>query len=450
MLAATTGTPVARGSTKMTSDRKIEHVVVLGANGAMGYGGAALFTTAIPKVTFLARTRDKAQAGLDAAIKQVRSGTVADRSAIGSYGEDFDEAVSKADLIYEAVTEDLTLKNEYFERIDKVRRPDSIVTTVTSGLSINKLAEGRSESFQKNFLGLHFFNPPNVIVGTELIAGDKTDPAIVDFVERLATRELGRVIIRTADTPGFAGNRVGFKVLNEVAQLAESYGPLLMDRIVGPYTGRALAPLATVDLVGWDIHRAIVDNIHDLAPDEVHDTLALPGFMQRLIEAGTLGNKTGGGFFKTENKKALVLDPKSGNYSPASEIKLPDLGFIDDIAYLHSVGLYEEAMAAFVAAEGDEAAIAKKVIAGYISYAFHRAGEVTETITGIDLIMGYGFNWAPPSVLVDTIGLGPTVKMIDDAGVPVPKILLEAQKSGREEPFFNQPEVNVGKFFVAG
>ena len=160
----------------LLGSRRVDHVVVLGANGAMGYGSGALFTSTAARVTFLARARDKAQQGLDAAIKSVRSSTVADRADTGDYDRDFDAAVSKADIIFEALTEDFELKRQMFERVDKVRRPDSIVATVTSGLSINALAEGRSESFRKHFLGLHFFNPPNVIVGTELVAGKDTDP----------------------------------------------------------------------------------------------------------------------------------------------------------------------------------------------------------------------------------------------------------------------------------
>src|SRR5215475_8126562 len=245
----------------LLGSRKIEHVAVLGANGAMGYGSAALFTTVVPKVTFLARTKTKADHGLKAAINAVRSSTVGSRSDVGDYDKEFDAAVGKADLVFEAVTEDFDIKQQMFERIDRVRRPDSIVATVTSGLSINALAEGRSDSFRKHFIGLHFFNPPNVIVGTELIPGKDTDKKLVDFLDVYCTKRLGRVMIRTADTPGFAGNRVGFKVLNEAAQLAEEHGPLLVDRLVGPYTGRAMTPLATIDLVGWDIHRAIVDNI---------------------------------------------------------------------------------------------------------------------------------------------------------------------------------------------
>jgi 3-hydroxyacyl-CoA dehydrogenase len=434
----------------LLGSRRVDHVVVLGANGAMGYGSGALFTSAGPRVTFLARGRDKAHQGLKAAIQSVRSSTVADRADTGDYDRDFDAAVSKADIIFEAVTEDFDLKRQMFERVDGLRRPDSIVATVTSGLSINALAEGRSDSFRKHFLGLHFFNPPNVIVGTELIAGKDTDPKLVEFIDAYAQKMLGRVMVRTADTPGFAGNRVGFKVLNEAAQLAEEHGPLLVERIVGPYTGRALTPLATVDLVGWDIHRAIVDNIHRHAPDEAHATLRLPAYMARLLERGVLGNKSGGGFFKVEGKVKFVLDPKTESYRPVAEIKLPDLGFIDQVATLHRDGRYRDAMRVFVEAPGPWAALARKVVAGYVSYAFHRAGEVTESIAGIDDIMGFGFNWAPPSVLVDAIGPKETVAMIERAGLPVPRSLAQAASTGTPRRFYTNPHGNIGRFFVAG
>lgn len=449
MLAATpvdASAPRAR-SKGILKSREIKHVVVLGANGTMGFGSGALFTTSVPKVTFLARTKAKADGGLAAAIKMVRSSTVANHVETGSYDDDFERTVGEADLIFEAITEQLDLKQKFFERIDACRRPDSIVATVTSGLSINQLAQGRSDSFRKHFLGLHFFNPPNVIVGTELIAGKETDPALVDFIDAYCTRRLGRKMVRTADTPGFAGNRIGFKVLNECAILAQEHGPLLVDELVGPYTGRAMTPLATIDLVGWDIHRAIVDNIYENAPDEVHDTLKLPAFMAKLMDQGVLGRKTGKGFFgKDENGKRIVLDPKSGSYVLKSSVSRPELPFIEKIATLHREGRYAEGMRAFAEAQGPHAALARKVIAGYISYAFHRAGEVTEDISGIDAIMGYGFNWAPPSVLVDTLGVKTSVKMIEEAKLPVPKILASAKEGTR---FFTDLQVNIGKFFVA-
>ncbi|MGB0622151.1 MAG: 3-hydroxyacyl-CoA dehydrogenase family protein [Myxococcota bacterium] len=434
---------------QLVASRKIERVVVLGANGTMGYGSAALFTHAVPEVTFLARTKEKAEDGLAAAIKQVRSPTVANRAKTGSYDDDLASACAGADLIFEALTEDFDLKKDIFDKVEASRRDDSIVATVTSGLSINKLCEGRSDSFRKNFLGLHFFNPPNVIVGTELIAGDDTDPGLVDFIDAYSTVLLGREMIRTADTPAFAGNRVGFKVMNEVCQLAEEIGVALTDKLVGPYTGRAMTPLATVDLVGWDIHRAIVDNVYDNTNDEVRETNKLPAYMATLMDKGVLGNKSGGGFFKKDGKTRLILDPATGDYTPESEIKLPDLGYIDQVAALHRDGRYKEGMAIFANAEGEHAKIARKVIAGYIAYAFQRVGEVTETIDGIDRIMGMGFNVAPPSVLVDALGAQATVDMIAEADLDVPAALAEAAKTGEPKRFFNHSRINVGKFFVA-
>jgi 3-hydroxyacyl-CoA dehydrogenase len=434
---------------QILASRKIERVVVLGANGTMGYGSAALFTTAVPEVTFLARTKAKAEEGLAAAIAQVRSPTVAARSRVGDYEHDLEAAVADADLVFEALTEDFAIKQEMFDRVEKARRDDSIVATVTSGLSINALGEGRSDSFRKNFLGLHFFNPPNVIVGTELIAGHDTDPEVVDFVDAFSQLRLGREMVRTFDTPGFAGNRVGFKVMNECAQLAEEHGPLLMDKLVGPYTGRAMTPLATVDLVGWDIHRAIVDNVYELTNDEAHETLRLPDYMAKLMEKGVLGNKTGGGFFKKDGKKRLVLDPATGDYKPESEISLPELDYIDRVAALHRDGRYAEGMAAFLAAEGEYAKLARGVIAAYIAYAFERVGEVTQTIDGIDRIMGMGFNAGPPSVLVDAIGAAGVVEMIGEAGLAIPEALATAAKTGEPKRFFNHRRINIGRFFVA-
>ena len=426
--------------------RSLDHVVVLGANGTMGYGSAALFTNAVPQVTFLARSKDKADEGLAAAVKQVRSESLALRADTGSY-DDLASALQTADLVFEAVAEDMDLKKQIFDQVEDQMRPDAIVATVSSGLSINELAAGRSDACQRNFCGLHFFNPPNVIVGTELIASAQTDPEVLDFLEAFCRIRLGRDMVRTSDTPAFAGNRVGFKVLNECAQMAEELGPMLVDAIVGPYTGRALTPLATIDLVGWDVHQAIVDNVHALTNDEAHDTLELPGYMRELIANGTLGNKTGGGFFSRDGDTQTVLDPARGTYVPQDSIELPDMSYVDEVANLYSQARYREGMAVLLTAKGPEAAIARKVMAGYISYSFERVGEVCANISDIDRIMGSGFNWAPPSVLVDFLGALAAAEMMHEAGITVPDAIANADANTR---FFDNPNTNRGRFFVAG
>ena len=120
------------------------------------------------------------------------------------------------------------------------------------------------------------------------------------------------------------------------------------------------------------------------------------------------------------------------------------------MAQLYAQGRYQEGIQVFLAAQGDEADIARKVIAGYISYAFHRVGEVADTITSIDLIMGAGFNWAPPSVLVDTMGADSAVRLIEGVGLPVPEAIAKVAASGEPHRFFAHPQINVGKYFVAG
>ncbi|MCA9670820.1 MAG: 3-hydroxyacyl-CoA dehydrogenase family protein [Myxococcales bacterium] len=437
-------------SDKRNPADRIRRVVVLGANGTMGYQSGALFAAADVDVVYLARTKEKAEKGREGAANAVRSAAIKSRISCGGY-DDLGKHVPDADLIFEAVAEDLDIKRALYEKVDAARRDDSIVATVSSGLSIDELVDGRSDSFARNFCGLHFFNPPQVMVGTELIGGKATDPQVLDFVESYSEKVLGRVMVRTANTAGFAGNRVGFKVLNEAAQLAMTHGPLLVDRLLGPYTGRAMPPLRTIDLVGWDVHRAIVDNVCAKVEDEAIATYRMPERMRALLEQGTLGDKGGYGFFKSDGKgkPKLVLDPTSGEYRPESHQNVPELPFVDEIVFLHRIGEYGRAMQRFAEADGELAEMSRRVIGGYISYSFHRVGEVTESIAGIDRIMAAGFNWAPPSALVDTIGKDRTVKMIEQAGLPVPKQLTDAIARAGDGPLFDEPRLSLGRYFVA-
>src|SRR5262245_66413180 len=104
-MPGTDGTPSAAEVRRLLATRKLERVVVLGANGTMGYGSAALFTQAVPHVTLLARTRAKAEEALGAAIRQVRSPTVASRAVVGDYEHDLDRAEAGADLVFEELIE---------------------------------------------------------------------------------------------------------------------------------------------------------------------------------------------------------------------------------------------------------------------------------------------------------------------------------------------------------
>jgi len=434
----------------------IKDVVVLGANGTMGAGSGEVFAAGGCEVVFLARSAEKAHEGIVTAQNLAKSQRIADRMSVGTYGEDLEEAVGKADLIFEALAEDIELKKQFFARVDRSRRPESIVATVSSGLSIAEMARGRSDSFRRNFLGIHLFNPPNVIVGTEVIPHAETDPRLVPEVVRLLESRFGRIAIITADKPAFAGNRVGFKVLNEVAILAEEHGVGFMDYLIGPHTGRAMAPLATVDLVGWDVHKAIIDNVYAHTTDEAHAAFAMPAYMQKLLDHGHLGNKTPehGGFYRRvkdgKTTISLTLDPRTGAYKDARENGVRPVPFVEKMKELHRVGRYREAMRVLAEASGAEACLARKVVLGYISYALNRVGEqeVVRSPRDVDRIMGFGFNWAPPTVLVDTLGVKTTIGLLEKERLPVPVVLQQA--AGRpDERLFRESNVNVGRFFAA-
>ncbi|MBA3460142.1 MAG: 3-hydroxyacyl-CoA dehydrogenase family protein [Deltaproteobacteria bacterium] len=428
--------------------KPIRNVVVLGANGAMGSGSGAVFAAAGIPTVFLARTREKAEAGRERAESMVKSNAISRFITTGTYEEDLERAVAAADLVFEAVAEDLETKRTFFSRVDRARKLDAIIATVSSGLSIAAMCAGQSESFQRHFLGIHFFNPPTVIVGCELIAHAGTDPAVTAYVRELLAGTLGREVIETADTPAFAGNRVGFKVLNEVAQLAEEHGVAFMDQLVGPHSGRAMPPLVTVDFVGWDVHKAIVDNLYANTKDEAHEAFKLPAYMQRGIDAGRLGNKTKAGFFKKdESKNVMVLDPTRDEYRLVAEVAAPLPAFVEQMKAAIHVGRYERAMDAFCTAEGKEADLLRRVVLGYISYGLGRVGEVVQHARDIDRIMGFGFNWAPPSVLADAIGTRRTITLLEQAKLAVPRVLVEAAEKNTH--LFNEPEVDRGRFFFA-
>jgi 3-hydroxyacyl-CoA dehydrogenase len=421
----------------------------------MGSGSAEVFAAGGCDVTLLARTEEKAREALVGAQNLAKSIRIGDRFKIGTYDDDLPASVGAADLIFEALAEELPLKKKFFAQVDKHRKPDSIVATVSSGLSIAEMARDCSESFRKNFLGIHLFNPPNVIVGTEVIPHAETDPRLVEEMTRLLEQRFGRQAILTDDKPAFAGNRIGFKVLNEIAILAGEHGVAYMDYVIGPYTGRAMPPLATVDLVGWDVHKAIIDNIYEHTKDEAHALFAMPDYMRSLFEKGHLGNKTPdkGGFFRRvkdgKQTTTLVLDVQSGQYEDSRDRPVTPVPFIEEMKSLNRVGRYRQAFEIFVHAKGPEGELARRVILGYVGYALNRVGE-TEVVRNprdVDRIMGFGFNWAPPTVLVDLMGVPTTIRLLEGLGLPVPPVLAQAAQRPNER-LFREPNVDRGRFFA--
>jgi len=405
-------------------ERTIDRVVVLGANGAMGAQSAALFARAGAEVACASRTVEKSAAAIARLV--AKEPELEPRLRAISYDE-LPAALADCDWVFEALGEDATLKRAFFAIIDRHRAPNCIVSTVTSGLSIAALAESCSASFQQHFIGTHFFNPPAKLLACERIASAAARPEFVAFVDAYLRERLQRVVIPARDVPAFAGNRIGFQFLNQAAQAAEAHGVLAVDTLLGGYTGRALPPLATIDLVGLDVHRAIVDNVFDNAVHDCRECFQVPEFVQAMIGRGQLGKKApqAGGFY----------GPRANGARPVWNVRLaahetpeaPRYDFVDAATAALRSGDAAAAIRGVFAATEAPARFVQHALANYLHYAFSRVGDVTDAadgIHGIDAVMAHGFCWAPPGAFVDLLG-GPaaTARVLAANGFRVPVAL---------------------------
>jgi len=424
----------------------VKKVAVLGANGIMGSLSGGIFAQANIPCIYFARTLEKANRGIENAVNQARSDVLRKFILPRTY-DDLEKELPDCDWIHEAVSENIDLKNEFFQKIDRLHKLGSIISTVSSGLSIEELAQERSSDFKAHFFGMHFFNPPGRLIANELIFHPDNSETFKKNVYNFCEKVLRRANIVVRNTPGFAGNRIGFQFLNEAAQYAGHLGVEKTDYLVGPYTGRALPPLATLDLVGLDVHRAIVRNIYQKTNDERHETYRLPEYMHKMINRNMLGMKTpsnGGFYFKDENKERYVLEPSTLKYHKTGHVNSDVVEHIK--RHIHD-GNYERAIEVLKSDKSEDASIARHFILGYVSYSFFRVGEVTPEangIHGIDRVMAYGFSWMPPSGWVDLLG-GPkeTVRLIKEAELPVP----EALRNLPEEKLCRIPEIT--RFLLA-
>jgi len=255
--------------------KQIHKVAVLGA-GTMGARIAAQFANAgVPSYLFDivppdadAPARNKiAAAGLDAAKKSkpaaFMEASLARLITVGNFDDDL-KRLADVDWIIEAVVENLDLKRALLRKVEAIRKPGTIITTNTSGLPVEKIAEGFSDDFRRSWFGTHFFNPPRYMRLLEMIPTPDTNPGAIDAVAHFCDIHLGKGIVLAKDTPNFIANRIGtFSVLN-VMRLMQEMDLSIED--VDALTGQAVgwprsATFRTIDLVGLDILGHVVSNM---------------------------------------------------------------------------------------------------------------------------------------------------------------------------------------------
>lgn len=231
------------------------------------------------------------------------------------------EKLRDCDLVIEAIAERLELKSELYEKIATYLHDQAVLASNTSGLSINQLATVIPEALQPRFCGIHFFNPPRYMYLVELIPSAQSDAAVLDALESFLVTSLGKGIIRAKDTPNFIANRIGVFSMLATMHHARQFGLAfdLVDKLTGVLIGRPKsATFRTADLVGLDVLAHVVQTMQNgLAEDPWHIYYVIPDWLQKLVDHGALGQKSGKGVYQKQGKDIHVLNPATDTYEPA-------------------------------------------------------------------------------------------------------------------------------------
>lgn len=435
--------------------RRIKKVAVLGS-GVMGSGIACHFANIGLEVLLLdivpreLTDAEKAK-GLTLENKAVRNKIVNDslkkalkskpspiykqsfakRITTGNFDDDF-EKIKAYDWVIEVVVERLDIKQIVFEKVDKLRKPGTLVTTNTSGISVEKMIEGRSEDFQKNFCGTHFFNPPRYLQLFEIIPTHKTDPQVIEFLTDYATRYLGKTAVIAKDTPAFIANRIGTFSIMELFNNVKNYDLTIteIDKLTGPVIGRAKsATFRTADVVGLDTLVHVANNIKADTNDEANDLFTIPDYLQKMLDNKWLGSKTKQGFFKKVvvdgKKKFLTLDFNTLEYKEDPKPKFSvfeKTKGIDDL---------RKRMPILLADKGKAGEFYRTSFYSLFQFVSNRIPEITEDIYKVDDALQAGFGWKlGPFENWDAVGVPETVKAMEEAGKKPAQWIYDMLKAG--------------------
>ena len=280
--------------------RQINSVGVIGA-GTMGNGIAQVFAQAgyrVQLVDAAAPALDRARATIEKSLgKFVEKGKLkADErdAALGRLETTGQlEALSEVDFVVEAIVEDIAAKRELFGRLDALTRPDVILSSNTSSISITLL--GAATRRPDKVLGMHFMNPVPLMTLVELIRGQATSAEAMTTASDLCGR-LGKTPLEAADYPGFIANRILMPMINEaIYALMEGVGTAeAIDGVMKLGMNHPMGPLTLADFIGLDVCLAILNVLHDGLGDPKYRPCPL---LKRMVAAGHLGRKSGQGFY---------------------------------------------------------------------------------------------------------------------------------------------------------
>ncbi len=446
--------------------RRIKKVAIVGS-GIMGSGIACHFANIGVEVLLLdivpKELNDKEKAkGVSLEDKVVRNRLVndalktslkskpspiynqkfADRITTGNLEDDISK-VADADWILEVVVERLDVKKLVFEKLEKHRKPGTIISSNTSGIPIRFMNEGRSEDFQKNFAVTHFFNPPRYLKLFEVVPGPKCDQTVTDFLMMYGEKFLGKTAVLAKDTPAFIGNRIGIFGIMNLFHIVKEMGLTIeeVDKLTGPVIGRPKsATFRTIDVVGLDTLVHTANGVKDNCPeDEMRDQFVIPDFINKMMENKWLGSKTKQGFYKMTKdangkKNILSLNLNTLEYREKKSAKFATL------ALTKKIDNVTDRFRVLVDGKDKAGEFYRKSFAAMFAYVQNRIPEISDEIYRIDDGLRAGFGWEHgPFQIWDAIGVAKGVEIMKDEGKEPATWVTEMLANG-ETSFYSVKE----------
>jgi len=381
----------------------IKNVVVIGS-GTMGSGIAAQLCNANISVTLLDLKTEISEKAKKK-IFESRPPLLIDKGKIdnikaGNIEEDFD-IIKKADWIVEAVVERIDIKHKLYEKILKLRKKDSIISSNTSTIPLKILSEKMSNEDRQDFCITHFFNPVRYMGLLEIVSESINDEKKINFLKNFCEESLGKGVILCKDTPGFLGNRVGVYAM-QVA-MTEAIKMKLNIEEADAVFGRPMGIPKTgvfglYDLIGIDLMGDVLKSFLKELPksDVFHEVAQEIPLVKNLIETGYTGRKGKGGFYrmnKKDGRKVLeAINLTTKNYSPSKKI---------DLSIDEKINLKE-----LVSRNDKYGKYAWSVISKIILYSSSLIPSVTKDYNNIDEAMRLGFNWTKgPFEMLEELGV---------------------------------------------
>ncbi len=360
------------------------------------------------------------------------------RITTGNFDDHLD-LIASCDWVIEAVVERLDIKQQLFEKVEKHRKPGTLITSNTSGIPIHLMLDGRSEDFMKHFCGTHFFNPPRYLKLLEVIPTEHTLSEIVEFFLHYGDLYLGKETVLCKDTPAFIANRIGVYSMMSGMHAVEKTGLTVneIDKLTGPVIGHAKsATFRTSDLVGLDTTVKVANNLYaTLQNDESRENFKLPNIVAQMHDKNLLGDKTGGGFYKKVkddqgHSEILEIDLKTLEYGSKAKVKLNTLDKTKSEEDL------KKRLQIAIRAEGKEGDFYRMTFFDLFRYCTYRIPEIADELYRIDQAVSAGFAWEMgPFESWDAMGVQWCLKQMEEIGLQ-PAPWVKEMLDGGHESFY--------------